>query len=604
MANVLDWSDYMGALDEDEFEEIPVDVETFVYSKDYLGFPKLSEYQLEIVKIGSQIYKEHTLKRLHGEVEGARLWRQNKKELIMALGKGSGKDALSTIICAYVVYQLLCLKDPAEYYGKPSGDAIDIINVAINADQAANVFFKGFKTRVQKCPWFAGKYRALQKSIVFKKEITVYSGNSEGEATEGYNILLAVLDEIDGFDEGSKEEGHPAANAMYDTLSATVSSRFDDIGKVLILSFPRSKDGFIMTKYHDAIAEKEEVRYEHTFKLDEDLEDGVEENEYSIQWTEDNIISYKFPEVWAMRRPTWKVNPTKTINSFKRDFYKNPDDALGRFACNPSDTTDGGWFRAKEKIDAAFSGRNALSDVTGDVQFTGQPDPTKEYYIHVDLARVQDNCAIAMAHVESWQKTVFDAEGEMSPNVVVDLVRYWKPDRNRPVDFSDVRDFVISIKRYGYNIKLVTFDRWNSDQTIKHLNDSDIKAEKLSVGRDHYTDLATLMGEHRIKGPNVDLLRSELKKLVVLPNGNVDHTNKSSKDLSDAVCGAAYNAAVLTPRQTTIDVVTYADMMAARREEARLKQEQQNKSNDNVIRAPKQNMPSELEAFLAGLKVL
>lgn len=597
----IDFSEYLGALDEDEFEEIPVDVETFVYSKDYLGFPKLSDYQLEIVKIGSQIYKEHTLKRLHGEREGAKLWRQNKKELIMALGKGSGKDALSTIICAYVVYQLLCLKDPAEYYGKPSGDAIDIINVAINADQAANVFFKGFKTRVQKCPWFAGKFRALQKSIVFKKEITVYSGNSEGEATEGYNILLAVLDEIDGFDEGSKEEGHPSANAMYDTLSATVSSRFDDVGKVLLLSFPRSKDGFIMTKYNDAIAEREEINYQYTFKLDEDLDDGVEENEFSIEWIEDDIISYKFPEVWAMRRPTWKVNPTKTINSFKRDFYKNPDDALGRFACNPSDATDGGWFRAKEKIDAAFSGKNALSDVTGDVQFIGQVDLTKEYYIHVDLARVQDNCAIAMAHVESWQKTVFDAEGEMSPNVVVDLVRYWKPDRNRPVDFSDVRDFVISIKRYGYNIKLVTFDRWNSDQTIKHLNDSDIQAEKLSVGRDHYTDLATLMGEHRIKGPNVDLLKSELKKLVVLPNGNVDHTNKSSKDLSDAVCGAAYNAAVHTPRQTTIDVVTYADMMKARREENKLKQEKI--ENDNVIRAPKQSMPEEIEAFLAGLRV-
>jgi hypothetical protein len=73
--------------------------------------------------------------------------------------------------------------------------------------------------------------------------------------------------------------------------------------------------------------------------------------------------------------------------------------------------------------------------------------------------------------------------------------------------------------------------------------------------------------------------------------------------LSDAVCGAAYNAAVHTPRQTTIDVVTYADMARARREEARLKHEQETK-NDNVIRAPKQNMPSELEAFLAGLKVL
>lgn len=599
----FDFSEYLGALSEEEFEEIPVDVETFVYSKDYLGFPRLSDSQLEIVKIGSQVYKEHTLKRLYGEKEGAKLWRQNKKELIMALGKGSGKDALSTIICAYVVYQLLCLKDPAEYYGKPSGDAIDVINVAINADQAANVFFKGFKTRVQKCPWFAGKYKALQKSIVFDKSITVYSGNSEGEATEGYNILLAVLDEIDGFDEGSKEENHPAANAMYNTLSATVSSRFDDTGKVLLLSFPRSKDGFIMTKYNEAIAEKEEVIYSYTFKLDEDLPSGIKENEFEIEWVEDNIISYKFPEVWAMRKPTWKVNPTKTINSFKRDFYKNPDDALGRFACNPSDFTDGGWFRAKEKIDAAFSGSNAISDVTGKVEFIAKPDPIKEYYIHVDLARVQDNCAIAMAHVESWQKTVFDAEGEMSPIVVVDLVRYWKPDRDRPVDFADVRDFVISIKRYGYNIKLVTFDRWNSDQIIKHLNDSDVKAEKLSVGRDHYTDLATLMSEHRIKGPNVDLLRTELKKLVVLPNGNVDHTNKSSKDLSDAVTGAAYNAAVHTTRQGSIDVVTYGNMLKTRREDLLLKEEKKNKNN-NVIRVPKSKMPTDLEAFLSGLRVL
>lgn len=598
----LDFSDYFGALDEDEFEEMPVDVETFVYSKDYLGFPKLSDNQLEIVKIGSQIYKEHTLIRLFDEVEGRRKWRQNKKELIMMLGKGSGKDALSTIICAYVVYQLLCLKDPAEYYGKPSGDAIDIINVAINADQASNVFFKGFKTRVQKCPWFAGKYKALNKSIVFDKSITVYSGNSEGEATEGYNILLAVLDEIDGFDEGSKEEGTPAADAMYKTLSATVSSRFDDTGKVLILSFPRSREGFIMTKFHDAIAEKEDVHYEYTFKLDEDLPDGIEENEYSIKWVEHEIISYKFPEVWAMSRPTWKVNPTKTINSFKRDFYKNPDDALGRFACNPQDTTDGGWYRAKEKIDAAFSGKNAITEVTGPTEIIGKVDSEKKYFMHVDLARVQDNCAVAIAHVEKWQKTIFDLEGEVVPYIVVDMVRYWKPDRNRPVDFSDVRDFIVSVDRYGYNLQLVTFDRWNSDQTIQYLNEQGIKAEKLSVDRDQYTDLATLMGEHRIHGPNVDLLRDELKKLVVLPNGKVDHTNKSSKDLSDAVAGAVWNAAVHTPRQSTIEVVTYADVAKARREAAALKEKK--KERDNVIRVPKSNMPTELEAFLAGLKVL
>src|SRR6185436_1565610 len=598
----LDFSDFMGALDEDEFEETPVSVEEFVYSKDYLGFPQLSKYQLEIVKVGSQIYRESTLIKLHGAREGQRLWRTNKKELILTLGKGSGKDALSQIICAYVVYQLLCLKDPAEYYGKPSGDNIDIINVAINADQAANVFFKGFKTRVKECAWFKGKYKPLARSIEFDKTITVYSGNSQGEATEGYNVLLAVLDEIDGFDEGGSQEGNPLANKMYNTLSGTVSSRFDDVGKVLILSWPRSNEGFIMTKYNECIAEKEMVEYQHTFKLNVDLEDGIPENEYSITWTEDEIISYKFSEVWAMRRPTWKVNPTKTIDSFKRDFYKNASDSLGRFACNPADGGEGGWFPSKEKIDLAFSIGNGLTDVTGDVDITLKPDPEKEYSIHVDLARVQDNCGWAMGHVESWQSTVFDNAGEMHPYVIIDMVKYWKPDRNRPVDFSDVRDFTIKVKKAGFNIKLVTFDRWNSDQTIKHLNDVGIKAEKLSVGRDQYTDLATLMGEHRIKGPDVLLLRKELKKLVVLPNGNVDHTNKSSKDLSDAVCGAAYNAATLTPRIGTIGTFTHSDFIKERREALELAARNQ-QENDNVIRAPRA-MPQDVADFLAGIRML
>lgn len=64
------------------------------------------------------------------------------------ISANSGKDLLSTVAVSYVVYKLLCLKDPARYYGKPSGDAIDIINIAINAQQAKNVFFKGLKNKI------------------------------------------------------------------------------------------------------------------------------------------------------------------------------------------------------------------------------------------------------------------------------------------------------------------------------------------------------------------------------------------------------------------------------------------------------------------------
>jgi hypothetical protein len=97
----------------------------------------------------------------------------------------------------YINYYVL--KDPARYFGKPSGDAIDIINVAINAQQAKNVFFKGFKTKIEKSPWFAGKYDPKVNSIDFDKSITVYSGHSERESHEGLNLFMAVLDEISGF---------------------------------------------------------------------------------------------------------------------------------------------------------------------------------------------------------------------------------------------------------------------------------------------------------------------------------------------------------------------------------------------------------------------
>lgn len=590
----MDFSDFIGALEDDIYVERPVNLNTFLYDKHYLGLTiTLSDVQVDIVQRGSQIYHMSTLKELYAD--NADSIKPPARELILTVGKSSGKDMLSQLICCYIVYQLLCLKDPAGYYGKPIGDNIDIVNVAVNAKQANNVFFSGLKTRIKHCPWFAGKYNPRQSDIEFNHNIRIHSLNSEGEGTEGLNILVAVLDEIDGFDENDPET--PNANKMYKTLRGTVASRFEQNGKVLLLSFPRRKDGFIMRHYNDSIAEKNTIIRTHTFQLDESLPPGVPGNEFSIEWEEDHIISYKFSHVWALRRPTWDVNKTKTPDTFKMEFYHDVDDALARFAASPTDNIEGSWFPAKDKIDAAFTKTNGITEITGPTEIKLKPIPDKQYYVHVDLARVQDNCAVSMAHVDKFKKAMFDAEGEISPLVVVDIVRYWKPDRTRPVDFADVRDFLISLKRAGFNLSLVTFDRWNSDQIIEQLNSVGIKAEKLSVDRDHYSELALLMGQHMIDGPDVELLKDELKKLVVLPNGKVDHTNKSSKDLSDAVCGAVYNASFHTPRQFgDLEVMTYADIIKQNREAERQQAE------NNVIRQPK-SMPKEIADFLDGVHI-
>jgi hypothetical protein len=62
------------------------------------------------------------------------------------------------------------------------------------------VFFKGFKRIIEKSAWFQGRYIPKANSIEFDKEITVHSGHSEAESWEGYNVMLAILDEISGFE--------------------------------------------------------------------------------------------------------------------------------------------------------------------------------------------------------------------------------------------------------------------------------------------------------------------------------------------------------------------------------------------------------------------
>ncbi len=99
----FDFSDLIDMLDGEEFDERPVDLRTFVTSPDYLGLPPLSEYQYTLIEKSSQIYKESTLKKLFGEEEGGRMFKQTCNEVIAQLGKGSGKDYSSTIATAYIV---------------------------------------------------------------------------------------------------------------------------------------------------------------------------------------------------------------------------------------------------------------------------------------------------------------------------------------------------------------------------------------------------------------------------------------------------------------------------------------------------------------------
>jgi len=589
------FNDFFEVLKENHFAETPVNAKTFVESPDYLGQPQLSDIQYDIVEAMSQIYRKEDLIEIMGESEGSAYFlKYTKNEIILQLGKGSGKDFVSTVACAYVVYKLLCLKDPASYYGKPSGDAIDIINVAINAQQAKNVFFKGFKTKIEKSPWFAGKYNPKADSIEFDKAITVYSGHSERESHEGLNLFMAVLDEISGFasEVGTGNEQGKTAENIYKAFRGTVDSRFPDLGKVVLLSFPRYQGDYISQRYDSVIADKETVERRYKFIINEELPEGPD-NEFEITWEEDHILSYKIPKVLALKRPTWEVNPTRKIDDFKIAFLTDMGDAMMRFLCTPTYSSDA-FFKQKDKLIKCMTLSNPV-DSFRRFSENFKPDPEKVYYIHADLAQKHDKCAVAIAHVDKWVniQVIKDYE-QVAPIVIVDAVAWWEPKSEGPVNLSEVKQWIINLRRQGFNIGIVSFDRWQSFDIQNELKAVGIRTDTVSVAKKHYEDLAMMIYEERVAIPMIPLLLEEMSELKIMKGNRVDHPRKKSKDLADAVCGAVFGAISHTPKDTNLEIDIHTWSSSTRLAE----------KQSAMVELDNKQMPEDVRDFLDRLNII
>jgi hypothetical protein len=264
--------------------------------------------------------------------------------------------------------------------------------------------------------------------------------------------------------------------------------------------------------------------------------------------------------VFALKRPTWVVNPTRQIDDFKLAFYTDLGDAMQRFACIPTYSSDA-FFKQQEKVRACMTSRNPIDSIRR-FDETFEPDPEKTYFVHADLAQRHDKCAVAIAHVEKWVSVqVMKDYEQVVPIIVVDAVAWWEPRREGPVNLSEVKQWIQNLRRIGFNIGMVSFDRWNSFDIQNELKSVGIRTDTVSVAKKHYEDMAMLVYEERLVMPSIELLFEELTELKIVKNNRVDHPRKSSKDLADAVCGAVFGALSHTPRNTNkeVEIHTFRD---------------------------------------------
>lgn len=545
----LSFDDFDNLLKKDDLVEEPVDIQTFVTDNRYLGLPALSDIQVEIARHMTQIFKPETLQQLMGEEEGLAYYkRYTVNEVVAQLGKGSGKDHTTRVSFAYVCYLLHCLRDPLAYYGKAHGVTVDLINLAVNAKQAQQVFFDPLKKLLLRSPWAleAGFEPRVSEVFWFDRPVRLFSGHSESEGWEGYEVLLVVLDEISAFKTDVELKGDlrnkGSATQIYDMSRISVASRFPAFGKVCLLSFPRFRNDFIQQRYNSVI---NDLVANGGVILDEKFGNKGLDAERST---------------WALKAATWEVNPTRHKEEFEDEFRRDPVKAKARFMCDPPEMEDA-YFRDPDIVRSAFTKLDSPMDEedgTFKKWFIGTDGFDR--FIHVDLGQKRDRCSLAMVHSPGMKEIrVGGGHIEHLPIVNMDLVYYWEGSQEHEVPFSEVRRMIVDLAR-KFNVVSVTFDQWQSVDMIQGLKALGINADLHGVRKTDYDTFSTAIYDKRFRGYWSKLLvEDELLMLKLFNNTKIDHPTTGTKDLADSVVGATFMCISNTQSDIEVEVEIWED---------------------------------------------
>lgn len=545
---------------EDIFEKEPVPLETFVTDAAYLRNPPLSPIQFEALRHLEQVYLPETYPLMVAEY-GA-IWKPVRHINFAWLqwGKGSGKDHVCRLAAARVAYLLLCLRSPQEYFGMPPQDEIQTLNVASSAPQAYRAFYKPLRKLADRSKCFSADTTDL--SIRWGKGIESVSGHSDAETQEGLNLILGIADEISAFKTREESVQHAqrsggreptkTAESIITMMRTSARTRFPRNFKVAAISYPRYRGDAIQQLWQR----------------------GKDDNERNAGRSR---VYVSGPYA------TWDVNPRVTSKSeFREDYDEDAEMSRAKYECDPP-LGHNRFFRNDAAIYAAFAerrpdpvvveyywgkderppevDRNLPEEQDGwqaRFHFASDFIPIRgaAYCVHGDMAIDGDRAGVSMSHVRNWRRPQFSSpldldEGMMQPQPVVknDFTFAFESDDSaqpmaREVQIRWYRKLVFELARRGFYVAKVTFDRFESADTIQILNSRGIEADRLSMDRDSapWNALRDVMYDGRLEGYWRPTLVTELLALQRLGNGKLDHPPNGSKDEADALTGSVVTA--------------------------------------------------------------
>lgn len=566
------YDDVIWELEKDYFHERPVDIWTFLYHSHFLGNLFNDNGKSKIypfwMRVMSDLYPSPFYTKFN--------------ECLISCAIGLGKSTITcSAITAYEVYKLLCMKNPAEYYGLLSNSVIVTALFSSTMELVTGVNWPKLRDAMIMSPWFKKRLNLSDvepkiKSLDLDKNVAIQIGSRTQHAISR-DVLIAIVDE--GNAGVLNDQVRDNYNEIYKRRKSRFESGFRVPGLLLACSSPKGEDDFINSRIKreeknpavlviDNIAEwdvKDKNYCGKKFRLfiGDDSQDGrcLEDNESLEQFNPELVLEA----------------PIETKPEFEKDFVGALRDIAGRRSVPATSL-----FKSRTKINKAFDGLNiftrdiieldvhaTLDDIKPFLSYTNIKTFLQRKYsrfLSVDFGLNHDKFGFAMGYakypdnVETTDATYIDKE------YVVEGAVAFKAKTKEGVPSAAVRQLIRYFRTLGFPIQLITADKPGQVMLQDLLRDG-FTVQYLSVDTDRrpYFVFKDQVSLGTVKGPDNALLKWECSHIIddgkkcdhpqkVIGgwcSENADMTVEGSKDTSDACCAMIYSA-FTNPIQTNI----------------------------------------------------
>ncbi|MEO5334797.1 MAG: hypothetical protein H7839_22520, partial [Magnetococcus sp. YQC-5] len=185
---------------------------------------------------------------------------------------------------------------------------------------------------------------------------------------------------------------------------------------------------------------------------------------------------------------------------------------------------------------------------TVDVLIKGFHEPERKRWAHVDLSLTSDSTGIVMGYVTGFTRMNRGEIFEILPHIKIDFALEVRPPKGGEISFEKIRSLFCVLKQQGLNLKWISFDSYQSADSIQILRQKGFMTDKISMDKNTaaYDILKTALYDRRVAIPDHPKLMHELLSLEFdTKRGKVDHPPLGSKDLSDALAGVVFGLSIM-----------------------------------------------------------